>query len=144
MLFLPNAQVHLTFHKKYKGKFLRYVLIMSHTRFRVNPHSIVSWMSRNEIRSLSDCNWTRTHNHLVHKRTLNYLAKMWQPFDMIRTYSQIDCTDKYSQHSSKLLLFFLHYLTVLLFYSIVWKLSEEDMGILVTFYKSRFFSKVAI
>ena len=20
---------------------------------------------------LSDCNWTRTHNHLVHKRTLN-------------------------------------------------------------------------
>ena len=24
---------------------------------------------------LSDCNWSRTHNHLVHKRTLNYLAK---------------------------------------------------------------------
>ena len=23
---------------------------------------------------LSDCNWTRTHNHLVHKRTLNHLA----------------------------------------------------------------------
>ena len=22
----------------------------------------------------SDCNWTRTHNHLVHKRTLNHLA----------------------------------------------------------------------
>ena len=21
--------------------------------------------------NLSDCNWTRTHNHLVHKRTLN-------------------------------------------------------------------------
>ena len=26
--------------------------------------------------SISDCNWTRTHNHLVHKRTLNYLAKV--------------------------------------------------------------------
>ena len=25
---------------------------------------------------LSDCNWTRTHNHLVHKRTLNHLAKL--------------------------------------------------------------------
>ena len=25
---------------------------------------------------LSDCNWTRTHNHLVHKQTLNHLAKM--------------------------------------------------------------------
>ena len=24
---------------------------------------------------LNDCNWTRTHNHLVHKRTLNHLAK---------------------------------------------------------------------
>ena len=23
----------------------------------------------------SDCNWTRTHNHLVHKRTINHLAK---------------------------------------------------------------------
>ena len=25
---------------------------------------------------LSDCNWTRTHNHLVDKRTLNHLAKL--------------------------------------------------------------------
>ena len=27
-------------------------------------------------RSLSDCNWTRTQNHLVRKRTLNHLAKL--------------------------------------------------------------------
>ena len=32
--------------------------------------------SRREIWSLSDCNWTRTHNHLVHKRTLSHLAKL--------------------------------------------------------------------
>ena len=32
--------------------------------------------SRRKIWSLSDCNWTRTHNHLVHKRTLNHLAKL--------------------------------------------------------------------
>ena len=25
---------------------------------------------------LSDCNWTRTRHHLVHKRTLNHLAKL--------------------------------------------------------------------
>ena len=31
---------------------------------------------RHEIWSLSDCNWTRTHNHLVHKQTLNHLAKL--------------------------------------------------------------------
>ena len=30
--------------------------------------------SRGEIWSLSECNWTRTHNHLVHKETLNHLA----------------------------------------------------------------------
>ena len=30
--------------------------------------------SRREIWSLIDCNWTRTHNHLVHKRTLNHLV----------------------------------------------------------------------
>ena len=26
-----------------------YILIMSHTRFRVNPHSIVAWMSRSSL-----------------------------------------------------------------------------------------------
>ena len=29
-----------------------------------------------QISHLSDCNWTRTHNYLVHKRTLNHLAKL--------------------------------------------------------------------
>ena len=33
-------------------------------------------LTRREIWSLSDCNWTRTHCHLVHKRTLNPLAKL--------------------------------------------------------------------
>ena len=32
--------------------------------------------SRREIWSLSNCNWTRTQNHLVRKRTLNNLAKL--------------------------------------------------------------------
>ena len=31
--------------------------------------------SRRKIWSLSDCNWTRTQNHLVRKQTLNHLAK---------------------------------------------------------------------
>ena len=25
---------------------------------------------------VDDCNWNRTHNHLVHKRTINHLAKL--------------------------------------------------------------------
>ena len=28
------------------------------------------------VSRLSDCNWTRTHNHLVRKRTLNHLTKL--------------------------------------------------------------------
>ena len=54
---------------------------MSRANFRVNPHSIVSLnvkelfaQSRRHIRRLTDSNGIRTHNHLVRKRTLNYLA----------------------------------------------------------------------
>ena len=32
--------------------------------------------NRRDIWSLSDCNGIRTHNHLVRKRTLNYLMKL--------------------------------------------------------------------
>ena len=37
------------------------------------------WTIRNESQisqklENSDCNWIRTHNHLVHKRTLNHIS----------------------------------------------------------------------
>ena len=55
-----------------------HVLIMSCTRFRVNPHSIVAWMSRNsllEVGAKSEVQVTATgHNHVVHKRTPNLLG----------------------------------------------------------------------
>ena len=44
--------------------------------------------SRRKIWSLSDFDWTRTHNHLVHKRTLNYLAK---PFHKVFVYELSGC-----------------------------------------------------
>ena len=63
--------------------FWLYVLVMSRAHFRVNPHSIVYLnvkellaQSRHEIWSFSDCNWTRTQNHLVRKQTLNHLTKL--------------------------------------------------------------------
>ena len=43
------------------------------TRIKLNMN-INFFLNTNE--NLSDCNWTRTHNHLVHKRTLNHLAKL--------------------------------------------------------------------
>ena len=45
-----------------------------------------------EIWSLSGCNGTQTYNHLVHKQTCIH--------DMIRLYTQMHHTEKYSQHSS--------------------------------------------
>ena len=66
-----------------------YVLIMSRTRFSVNPHSIIAWMSRNscskqaKIWSLSNCSWTQTHNHLVNKQTPNHVAKLVKWFSFV-------------------------------------------------------------
>ena len=55
-----------------------YVIIMSYMHFRVNLYSMVPWMSRNRwsIWSLSDSNGIQTHKQLVHKQTLNNLAKL--------------------------------------------------------------------
>ena len=63
----------------------QYVIIMSHTSFRVNLHSIVclnvkKLLARRSchIWSLNDSNVIRTHNHLVRKRTLRLRTKwLW-------------------------------------------------------------------
>ena len=51
-------------------------------------------LSRCEIWSLSDCNGTRTHNHLVCKRTFNHLAKLAKWLSCVvgtYLYSAFDC-----------------------------------------------------
>ena len=59
-----------------------YVLVMSHMHFRLNPHysclnvKELFARSRHQIWKLSGCNWTWSHSHLVHKQTLNHLAKL--------------------------------------------------------------------
>ena len=51
--------------------------------------------NRPNVQSLSDCNQTRTHSHLVCKCTLNHLVKLAKEHvhDMIRTCSQMHHTD---------------------------------------------------
>ena len=77
-----------------------YVLVMSHIRFRVNPHysclnvKELLGRSRCEIWRWSDCNWTRTQNHLVLKRTLNHLAKLTSWLSCVLStylYGAFDC-----------------------------------------------------
>ena len=61
-------------------------VMMSHMCFRINLHSTVAWMSRNSLLEagvnlkFSDCNWTWTHHHLVHKWTLNQMIELCAPF----------------------------------------------------------------
>ena len=91
-----------------------YVLIMSHIQFRVNPHSIVAWMSRNSLLqtgTLSEVKVTAitlTSDILpvLSKEFLDIQATMECGFtlkhvsDMIKTYCQIHRKDKYSEDSS--------------------------------------------
>ena len=66
----------------------------------INVKELLAWNMR-EIWSLSNCTWTRTHNHLVRKRPLNHLAKLtkWLSwFVSTYLYGAFDC--KYSQLSS--------------------------------------------
>ena len=63
--------------------------------------------NRRDIWNLNDSNGTRTPNHLVLIQLINNLkayVTCWQPFkcvrDMIIVYSQMHCTDTFSQHSS--------------------------------------------
>ena len=78
-----------------------YVIIMSRTSFRVNPHSRVCLnvkellaRSRCHIWSLSDSNVIRTHDHLFSKGTLNHLAKLAKWLSCVvntHLYSAFDC-----------------------------------------------------
>ena len=58
-----------------------YVIIMSRMRFRVKLHYIVAWMSMNflpkqaQYLKFKGSNVIWIYNRLVHKGTLNHLAK---------------------------------------------------------------------
>ena len=76
----------------------------------LNVKELLAW-NRRKIWSWNDCNYTRTYNHLACKQTLNHLAKLaCNVRDMIKTYSQMHCTDKYSQHSASSPVDFIHVL----------------------------------
>ena len=59
-------------------------LLAKGLNFSLPPDYLVNFeLFYRNIRNLSilsnedrDCNWTRTHNHLVRKRTLNHLTKL--------------------------------------------------------------------
>ena len=66
-----------------------HVFIMSRTCFRVNPHSIVTWMSSKEF--------------LDNQVTIEFRFTLKHVHDMIKTYNQLHRTGKYSQHRSIIL-----------------------------------------
>ena len=50
--------------------------------------------------ALSDCNVTRTHNHLVHKRTLNHLAILVVSVNMTKGKPFSDKNKRYNNNDS--------------------------------------------
>ena len=80
---------------------------MSPMHFRVNVHvkelclNVKELLARNRhnIWSLFDCNRSRTHNHLACKQAPKHLVPK-RVRGIIRTFSQVHRTYKYSQHSS--------------------------------------------
>ena len=59
----------------YMGKQTK-VLIQRHRLLVYSAPTYVWSLNMKSVIYLSDCNWTRTQNHLVRKRTLNHLAKL--------------------------------------------------------------------
>ena len=63
---------------------LGYINLLSTNDYKENDKIILSTLETNmaslasRLKELRDCSWIRTHNHLVHKRTLNHLAKLGQ------------------------------------------------------------------
>ena len=84
VIFINPAVLGNILERKTKTPQSLYVLVMSRTRIEsestlyscLNVKELLA-RSMREIWNLSDCNWTRTQNHLVRKRTLNYLAKVF-------------------------------------------------------------------
>ena len=68
-----------------------YVLIMSRMRFRVNPAAVTE---------ISDFVPASSKEFLDIQATIECGFTLKRVRDMIRTYSQMHHTDKYSQHSS--------------------------------------------
>ena len=65
-------------HRAVRSCHVTYAFQIETTLFScLNVKELLSQSGR-EILSLNDCAWTRTHNHLVCKRTLSNLAKLAQ------------------------------------------------------------------
>ena len=79
-----------------------HVIIMSRMSFRVNLHPMICLnvkerlaQSRHRIWSLRNSNDIRTHNHLVHKQTLNHLATLAKWLSCVVSTYLYDATECY-------------------------------------------------
>ena len=86
-----------------------YLTVCSHVTYAFQSESILysclnvkELLARKmrDIWNLGEWNGTRTRNHLVRKRVINWAFTLKRVRDMIRTYTQLHRADKYSEHSS--------------------------------------------
>ena len=65
------------------------MLVMSFKFKGILGKSLLKTGAKSEVKN--DCNWTRAHNNLVRKRTLNYLAKLAKFFELSCEYLSARC-----------------------------------------------------
>ena len=79
----PNfiKSCYISQHQKFSlcSNYVTYAFQSESTRYSCLNVKELLTRNRCNIWSLSDCNWTGTHNHLVRKRTLTHLVKLAQP-----------------------------------------------------------------
>ena len=62
-----------TIYKILLGEYFKYFSCKTNSK---DLTSLDTRTGKRSLRKYNDCNWTRTQNHLVLKRTLNHLAKL--------------------------------------------------------------------
>ena len=99
IIFWPNHWADLwvlisTVHLTVCSYHVTYALQIESTLYICLNTKELDSLSRHDIWSLSDCNGTQTHNHLVRKQTLNHLSKLTKWLSWVVStylYSAFDC-----------------------------------------------------
>ena len=83
---VPHSQLLLVNCKTLSCKTRNILTLSMLVYYNMNSFCLILKVSYTLVCS-SDCNWTRTQNHLVHKQTLNHGFTVKRVRDMTRTYN---------------------------------------------------------
>ena len=92
--FCNAARIPIHMRPPREIKTMFFYSLYCRTENRYCPYRKCTRSAKANFKVLSDCNWTRTQNHLVRERTLNYLAKLTKWLSCVLStylYGSFDC-----------------------------------------------------